>query len=1725
MQQACGQDQRELSGSQLGIWNALQLDPGNCLFVQAHYFDIAGDVDPELMDSAISRAVSEMDALNVKIVDSPEGPRQFFPPPAVWRTPFLDFSSETGSLAAAENWMRQDMAGSSDLSRWPYYTFALVKIESQRFLYYVRVHHIVGDGASALILSGRVAAIYSALLTDGNLQDESRPSWFETLDFEQQYRKSESFKRDRDYWLDRMKGWQGPATISGKPPSRTTAYIRYTGYLPENVVETLRATSAATGVTSAQLMVAAIAAYVFRLSGVRDVALDSVVTGRIGANARRAFGNMSNVLPLRLEFTPELSIRGLVRLVSKRFRELLRHQRYRGEELRSAANIYSDTISLCGTFVNIMPFDYDLDFGGCRGVECMLSTGPVNDMEIWIYTGLARGETRVTINANPSHYRHEDLPVHLSRIVMVLAQFTVDALDDHVHRLQISAPIEREALLRAGGRSTSVSSARNVIELFEAQVQRAPNAISVSSSTCQKSFSALNAEANQLAHYLIGLGIGPNDVVAIGVDRSPQMLVALLGILKSGAAFLPLGPLTPTVRLMQMFSDANPAAVLCTSAAPNAFPLKIGAAYLDLEKIQESLKEMPLHNPGERELKGRFLPCLPAYIIYTSGSTGTPKGVVVEHGALSAFLNSISREILFQPGDCHVASTTISFDISILELLLPLLGGAEVAIAGEDDVRDLGRLAAIVARAKATSMQATPSLWKMVVAQDPRIFKTLRVLTGGEALSTELASALLSVAPAVWNLYGPTEATIWATAHRLTKSRSLNTSNGVVSIGCPLEGVRVYVLDATLALSPVGVVGELYIAGPTLARGYLNRPGLTAERFVADPYGEPGARMYRTGDLACWSSDGKLQFFGRSDHQVKIRGHRIEPGEIEAVLTSHPKVDEALVTAREHEGERQLVAYVTPYQAESPKRRGQEERVANWKTTYDAVYGDASATLEEMDTHIWRDSYSGNPIAPEEMRMWIDETVSRLRSLRAKRILDIGCGTGALLRRLAPEVDEYIGLDFAEEPLNQLRSYFAQNKAFEHVKLHQRRADDLSFLDDESVDLVVLNSVIQYFPDVDYLVKVLAEAVRVSRSDGAIFVGDVRNLNLLSAYHASVQVFKARPSDALSELRVRFNEALKTEKELVVAPALFHEIQHRWSKVGRVAISKKTGTYDNELSRFRYDATMYLGEKVVITAPSRWISWDSHGAWVASVEQAALENSSAPIGLRDIHDVRISGAIEVSRLLNETVEEPIDISQLREKTKEIEEGAESIPLLAGRLGLAHEWVRFGVKGSYDVVFNPEWKPLKQQWDQPQRGYQNFANVPWRDPNDADLGGLLKEFLSKSLPPYMIPSFVIAISAWPLTESGKLDRKALPVPGRNLATNYQAPRTLEEKALCEIFARVLALDRVGVRDDFFALGGNSLSATRVVGQIQATLGKDVASRTLFEMPTVAGLAAHLAGTTSEVVGGPTFALDRRFYIRQSGSAEPLFCIHPVAGLCWPYLGLASHLSIERPIVGLQARADRRIALPANIDQVVADCLDDLVSVQPTGPYHILGWSFGGMIGHRMACELESRGEQVGLLALLDSYPPGTGSDAAIVGDAGLLHHWMKSVGVRSVDRSPEEMDMVTCVEALHAENHPLASLDALSLQRLIEIYKNNYRIGSMTSSLRQFRGRMLLFTAAMISEEHSLPPVTADLWRPHCTGRISVHRVEASHAQMCDQMPLAAIGSVLSRQLDQMIETV
>ncbi|MEV3916222.1 nonribosomal peptide synthetase DhbF [Bacillus subtilis] len=894
--------QYSLTGAQTGIWFAQQLDPDNPIYNTAEYIEINGPINIALFEEALRYVIKEAESLHVRFGENMDGPWQMINPSPDIQLHVIDVSSEPDPEKTALNWMKADLAKPVDLGYDPLFNEALFIAGPDRFFWYQRIHHIAIDGFGFSLIAQRVASTYTALIKGQTAKGRSFGSLQAILEEDTDYRGSEQYEKDRQFWLDRFADAPEVVSLADRAPRTSNSFLRHMAYLPPSDVNALKEAARYFSGSWHEVMIAVSAVYVHRMTGSEDVVLGLPMMGRIGSASLNVPAMVMNLLPLRLTVSSSMSFSELIQQISREIRSIRRHHKYRHEELRRDLKLIGENHRLFGPQINLMPFDYGLDFAGARGTTHNLSAGPVDDLSINVYDRTDGSGLRIDVDANPEVYSESDIKLHQQRILQLLQ--TASAGEDMlIGQMELLLPEEKEKVISKWNETAKSEKLVSLQDMFEKQAVLTPERIALMCDDIQVNYRKLNEEANRLARLLIEKGIGPEQFVALALPRSPEMVASMLGVLKTGAAYLPLDPEFPADRISYMLEDAKPSCIITTEEIAASLPdnLAVPELVLDQAVTQEIIKRYSPENPDVSVSLDH-----PAYIIYTSGSTGRPKGVVVTQKSLSNFLLSMQEAFSLGEEDRLLAVTTVAFDISALELYLPLISGAQIVIAKKETIREPQALAQMIENFDINIMQATPTLWHALVTSEPEKLRGLRVLVGGEALPSGLLQALQDLHCSVTNLYGPTETTIWSAAAFLEEGLQ-----GVPPIGKPIWNTQVYVLDNGLQPVPPGVVGELYIAGTGLARGYFHRPDLTAERFVADPYGPPGTRMYRTGDQARWRADGSLDYIGRADHQIKIRGFRIELGEIDAVLANHPHIEQAAVVVREDQpGDKRLAAYV-----------------------------------------------------------------------------------------------------------------------------------------------------------------------------------------------------------------------------------------------------------------------------------------------------------------------------------------------------------------------------------------------------------------------------------------------------------------------------------------------------------------------------------------------------------------------------------------------------------------------------------------------------------------------------------------------------------------------------------------------------------------------------------------------------------------------------------------------
>ncbi|MDT0269137.1 amino acid adenylation domain-containing protein [Streptomyces sp. DSM 44915] len=897
--------------AQFEIWLAQQLDPRSAAFNCGTYLDIRGGLDLALLRDAVLRAVGEHEALRTRYVGTPDGPRQYVEPAAadtVWE--LVDLTDRGAAAeAAARARMETDVGTPVDLGATGGCRHIAFRLAADRTLLYFRYHHISLDGFGQTLHLRRIAAVYRALAAGERPPAGHAAPLARLLDEEAAYAGSAAHTRDHAYWRAESASHTGAAsTLSGHPAAVPAGRrLRRTLRLRPAQVEGLRRLAEQRGTRWPMVALGAVTVLLRGLTGA-EVVVGLPVSGRATPAALATPATLSNELPLRLPAAPDTPFAELLDDVTRRVGRATRHQRPRGEELRRAAGQSGPAPARVS--VNIMSFDLDLDFGDAVAAATLLSTGPVRDLSINV-RGTPDGAdgVRITFEANPDRYTAARIDAELARLARVL--------DELLARPE--APVRDVEVLTAGERAAALADWRppspgpatpatpatpELTGLFTAQARATPDATAVVHGQRRISYRELDASANRLARLLRARGAGPERLVGVALPRSVDAVVALLAAIRAGAGYVPVDLAYPDERIGYLLGDARPVLTL-TTRAEAARIARAGATVLALDDpavraAVAAADDGPL--PADPALGVEH----PAYVMYTSGSTGRPKGVVVPRAALAGYLGH-ARRAYRRTADRSWLHSSLAFDLTVTALLAPLTAGGQVWVA------DWSEPGVLAGDDRPVLVKATPSHLAALLSAPGPLPPIDQLVIGGEQLTGALVAEVRRALPraTVLNEYGPTEATVGCAVHALSPDDAPPT--GAVPVGHPVPGARICVLDDWLRPVPAGAPGELYVAGAGLARGYWERPGLTAERFVADPFGPPGARMYRTGDLARRRADGRLEYLGRADDQVKIRGHRIELGEIESVLAGLAGVGAAAAVAREDRpGDQRLVAYVVP---------------------------------------------------------------------------------------------------------------------------------------------------------------------------------------------------------------------------------------------------------------------------------------------------------------------------------------------------------------------------------------------------------------------------------------------------------------------------------------------------------------------------------------------------------------------------------------------------------------------------------------------------------------------------------------------------------------------------------------------------------------------------------------------------------------------------------------------
>ncbi len=1686
-----------LSYAQERLWFLDRLQPGQATYNMPVAFAARGHLAPAILDAALGEVLRRHEALRTRFVELGDRPMQHFDPPRPPRLPLVDLAALPGGRRAAEGLRiaRAEAGRPFDLAAGPLLRGLLVRRggpaepAAAEHVVLLNVHHIVSDGWSMGVLVAEIGALYRAAIAGAPSPLPELPvQYADFAVWQRGWLDEAELGRQLAWWRQRLTGAPAAVELPTDRP-RPMAQSGRGGlarlHLGAAATAALAAAGRRRGVTLFMALFAGCAALLARLGRQEDLVVGTPIANRHHLETERMIGFFVNSLALRCNLGGDPTTAELFGRVRETALAAYAHQDLPFErlvaELRPERLLSQNPIFQVMCALQNAPLGA-LDLPGLDLAPLALSAPTAKfDLALsWSEQPDAGGALACELRYAADLFDAPTAARLLGHLRELLAGLAAQP-GRRVAELPLLGAAERHQVLCEWNASTWQTGGGDptLLQLvhapFERQAAREPAAEAVVDGDRTVSYGELAALARRAAARLRAAGVGPDRPVALCAWPSIELVAALFGILRAGGAYLPLDPAHPRERLAQVLADSGAAVVVAEPATidrlpPAVRPMLLAQLVADPDPADGSAPAPAPGSPPAPALPAALEDVQPdhaAYVLYTSGSTGMPKGVVVSHRAVCNRLR-FQVEADLAPGARVLQRTRLGFDVSVIELFAPLWAGAVLVVAPPAQAQDAASLARLVVAQRITNLTAPPGLFPALLAEPAfcRSGSLRRLVTGGDRVPADLARRLADafdaapVPPQLWSRYGPTEATVSVSEWDCR----LPASGPTVPLGRPLAGARLYVVDRALQPVPPGVPGELCIAGVCLARGYHGRPDLTAAAFVPDPHGagpRAGGRLYRTGDLVRRRSDGVVEFLGRLDWQVKVRGFRIETGEIESVLAGHPAVRQVVVVAVAEGGaaadadgaQQQLVAYVVP-RAQDAGAGGErtlpsavaavtavtaDEHVAAWNALYEEVHPHQETGDPALDFAGWNSSYDGAPIPVAEMREWADAAARLVLSLapRRPRVVEVGCGAGLLLLRVAPHCASYQGVDFSRSTLAVLAGRLARpGHELPQVTLTHAPADRWQPHAEAGggarhADLVILNSVVQYFPSVDYLLQVLRHAAAVVVPGGRIFLGDVRSLDLAEALYTSIELAAAPDDLAVEELRRRVLARRDDDEELLLAPRFWHALRRHLPAVSHVDLRVKRGRAINELSGYRYDVVLTLGGQVAAAGlPPELLVFDATAAafnlevvgerLAAAAGAPAADAATAVVEIQGLLDRRLAAEAAAIALLAQPESEPWTVGELRRAlaarlAREPGVSGEDVWQLGASLGYQVELLAGGADSAGGFRFTARLRRPGQAAaaaappaiaasaaiaasgtsaasgvsgataavEQEPGALAALASNPLRGRLNRELAAELRRRVAAQLPDYMVPAAFVMLERLPMTAHGKLDRAALPAPKATrqaVSQRYSEPRTPLEKSLAELWGELLGRERIGREDSFFELGGHSLLAVRLMARLRQRFGRELPVAALFRADTVERLAALLSSGRGAAVTRALVELTPPPAAGPAGPGSagrvpprPLFCVHPAGGNVLCYTALARALGSRQPLYGLQLPDAETLGPDPTIEALAARYVTELTAVAPAGPYALGGWSLGGVIAYEMARQLRAAGAQVDLLALIDPSP--------------------------------------------------------------------------------------------------------------------------------------------------------
>ncbi|SHL87101.1 non-ribosomal peptide synthetase [Mucilaginibacter sp. OK098] len=1577
-----------LSFSQRRLWYLNQLEGKDGItYNMPAALLLKGTLNEKLFVESLNLIIKRHEVLRTSFIKVGDDVFQHILPQLILGEELTDIQQlENESQEAALKKIMDDEARKPfDIASDPLIRYKLIRLSKEKWAFLLTLHHIISDGWSIDVFIKELAAIYSAYVNNSRPEMPALPIQF--ADFalwQKKWLSGATLNRLLTFWKNQLDGI--PTLISLQTDRPRPAVQSFNGALEKysfgaETANSVKDLCRQYNVTPFMALISVYAVLLSRWSGQDDIVIGSVIANRNRKEIENLIGFFVNSLVFRIKIAPGLTFVELLSEVRQLSLDAFDHQDLPFEKLveeikPERALSHSPLFQVAFALQNTG--NESLDLPGLEISDLNTHSG-TSKYDITFFAGESANGIAGAVEYNSDIFDKGTILRFINQYHSLLTgviQFPQRRIAD----ISILDAYEKQLILNEfSGFVTDDITGETILNIFERCAALTPNATALRCEGENISYRQLDERANRLANFLIQKGFAINEKVGVMAGRSVVQITGLLAVLKVGGCYVPLDPDYPEERLNFIIKDSGINIVITHSRFAG-----IGLSK-ELQVITSDTEAIGIDACSSIKPDIKISPDAAAYMIYTSGSTGLPKGVILPHSGL---LNMVEQQISVFKVTARsrvLQFASPGFDASISEYFMALACGACLVMTGKDNLVPMPQFNMLLTDEGITHVTLIPSFLAMLP------YEPLPQLTGlivaGEACSIELMKKW-AVGRDFFNAYGPTESTV------CTSIAICNPNNEQITIGRPIGNILVYILDDNGNISPVGIPGELYIGGRGLAIGYHNRPELNNDKFklLNINNGLP-VRLYRSGDRARFLPNGEIEFLGRIDEQVKIRGFRIEPGEIEAVLRSHPLIkDAAVVINEDSNGEKRLFTYVCAkdsWESEINKNSNGgllEEQVNHWREIFDDSYSDNIPKPADATFNIsgWNSSYTGLPIPEDEMRQWVDDTVECIKAYKPQNVLEIGCGSGLLLFQIAPNCEYYLGTDFSANAIDQLKPVLKQND-FNNVELQQCDAIAIKSVTERRFDMIILNSVVQYFPDQEYLLQVLKNGLDLLKPGGHFFIGDVRNEQLIEAFRTSVELFKSsKDADAVQMLQ-KITLNVQQEEELLVNPQFFDVLPAHVPGISGVKTLWKKGRYNNELNKFRYDVVLEKegNIKAIITEKIDW-----------NIEKPAPYQllpmlAGTPLILEGVKNSRVHRELKALEILHSVGKNKPETSFF-----DLLDTAETHSLYPEDFYELRSDIPYKIevccstsnKETFDVYFIPGNDGIPPFYSSGQKNKNSqplsaYTNHPLRGKFLQKLVPVLKDFLARSLPEYMVPSFFELKESLPLTPNGKTDRALLTKNAANImvrgASNYVAPGNKDEQELMLIWQSLLNVSPVGIYDNFFDIGGHSLLAVQLINRINTAYSCEMTLVDLFGNPDIASQAAFLNGKASN--GNGTILVK----FSEGNTQSPLFFVPGAGGSALQLSELGRGFEGQRPFYALSLNELPEDIGLNTVDAIARQNLREIKKLQMSGPYYLGGHSFGGLVAYEMAFQLESAGEEVSFLGILDCLAPLT--DQQVIGE--------------------------------------------------------------------------------------------------------------------------------------------